>query len=334
MKRVTSSRSCQLVLGLALLSACGEGLEQPDFQQEETTFETTDFAFDDTVLGDEEAALTIAQLRLGTYVRTTSQLNLRSAASATSAILAKMPGGAKVFVVSGPHNTKWYKVNYKTFSGYAHGGYLAKAPAKVITLLNTTQKIVALSFDAGADRGFAARILNVLRDENVKASFGMTGRWAEANPDLVLRMANEGHMLFNHTYSHRSFTGFSTSTAPLTYQERADELWKTHNIIMNLAGKSSKPFFRPPYADYDSGVLYDVFSRGYDYHLMWSCDSLGWKGLTAQEILDRTKTFIKPGAVFLFHVGAQSQDANALAPLIHELKARGYTFAKMSQYLP
>jgi len=316
-----------------VLSACGAGLEDGNGLGDDAHYEDTEFQYNGDILGNEELALTVANLRLGTYVRTTTRLNLRSSYSSTSSILTEMPGGAKVFVVSGPHNTSWYKVTYVGRTGYAHGAYLAAAPAKVVRLLNTTQKIVALTFDAGADRGYAAQILNTLKTYGIKASFGITGRWAEVNPDLVLRMANEGHMIFNHTYSHRSFTGFSTNTAPLSYTTRTDELWKTHSIILNLTGKSSKPYFRPPYADYDTSVLVDVFGRGYDYQLMWSCDSLGWKGLTAQQILDRTKAAIKPGAVFLFHVGAQSQDANALAPLIQTLKAQGYTFATMAQYL-
>ena len=80
---------------------------------------------------------------------------------------------------------------------------------------------MALTFDAGADRGHAEQILDTLANYGVVASFGLTGHWAKENPDLVERMVAEGHMLFNHTYSHRSFTGFSTSEgeAVLTQEE-------------------------------------------------------------------------------------------------------------------
>lgn len=70
---------------------------------------------------------------------------------------------------------------------------------------------VALTFDAGADRGYAEAILDTLDEYGIKASFGITGHWAEENPDLVARMVEDGHMVFNHTWTHRSFTGFSTS---------------------------------------------------------------------------------------------------------------------------
>ncbi|MDQ3044743.1 MAG: polysaccharide deacetylase family protein, partial [Chloroflexota bacterium] len=75
---------------------------------------------------------------------------------------------------------------------------------------------VALTFDAGAERGYAAEILDVLVQYDVKASFGITGHWAKSHPDLVRRIVAEGHMVFNHTWSHSSFTGFSPGTAPLT----------------------------------------------------------------------------------------------------------------------
>ena len=66
---------------------------------------------------------------------------------------------------------------------------------------------MALTFDAGEDRGYAEDILDLLQAEHVPASFGITARWAQANPDLVERMAADGHLLMNHTLEHRSFTG-------------------------------------------------------------------------------------------------------------------------------
>ena len=79
---------------------------------------------------------------------------------------------------------------------------------------------IALTFDAGADRGYAEEILDLLQAEGITASFGMMGRWAEANPDLLQRMVDEGHMLFNHSWSHPSFTGATTEMAPLPTEER------------------------------------------------------------------------------------------------------------------
>lgn len=207
-------------------------------------------------------------------------------------------------------------------------------PALTISKLPTTARVVALTFDAGADVGYTTQILDTLRAEGVKASFGITGKWAEANPALVRRIADEGHMFINHTYSHRSLTGRSTGESALSYDERADELWKTHSMILNLTGVSSKPYFRPPYGDYDETVLADVRSRGYTYNIMWSVDSLGWKGLSKEQIVDRVMTGLEPGAIYLFHVGSQSQDGPALPTMISTLGQKGYSFARVSDYYP
>lgn len=283
-------------------------------------------------LDADEQAVATATHRLGTYVRTTTLLNLRSAAGTHGAILRTMPADASVFVKAGPVNTSWYQISYAGTVGYAHGAYLKTGSAEIVHKLPTTQKVVALTFDAGADRGYTAMILDTLLKEGVKASFGLTGKWSDANPDLVKRIVNEGHMVFNHTYAHDSMTGFSTNKGPMTYAARASELWKTHAAILRISGASTKPYFRPPYGDFDASVMSDISSRGYDFNFMWSLDSLGWKGLTAEQITQRVMNAAQPGAIYLFHVGAQSQDGPALPAMIQQLRAQGYGFATLSDY--
>lgn len=192
---------------------------------------------------------------------------------------------------------------------------------------------VSLSFDAGADRGYADLILDILRDNGVQASFGMTGLWAQQNPDIIQRMNTEGHELINHTWRHGSFTGFSTNSRPLSVDVRASELERTEELIKGLTGKTTKPFFRPPYGDLNEGVLKDVADQGYDYTLMWTIDSFGWNNLPARGIVDRCLSRAVPGSIILFHVGAQSEDALALQAIIDGLRARGFGMVKISDML-
>jgi peptidoglycan-N-acetylglucosamine deacetylase len=206
----------------------------------------------------------------------------------------------------------------------------ATGSAQVITKVSTTKKVAVLTFDAGADRGFVAQILDTLKTEGIEASFGMTGKWAEQNPDIIRRISNEGHDFINHTYTHGSFTGFSTNSSPLTQAQRWQELDRTEAIIQELIGKSTKPYFRPPYGDYNASVNSDIFARGYRFNIMWTVDSLGWKGLSAEEIRQRVVSRTVPGAIHLFHVGEQSQDAAALPLIIDDLQAQGYSFARIS----
>jgi peptidoglycan-N-acetylglucosamine deacetylase len=220
---------------------------------------------------------------------------------------------------------------------FLEGGKPSQAQSRAVTItqLDTSRKVVALTFDAGSDAGYASRILDTLKTNRVKASFGMTGKWAEAHPALLRRIVREGHTVMNHTYSHRSFTGSSTGTSPLSYKQRSGELRKTESAVQRIAGVSTKPYFRPPYGAYDASVLEDVYTLGYKYNVMWSTDSLGWKGYTKQQILQRVLEGRKPGAIYLFHVGSQSQDGPALQSIISELRARGYGFVTINKrHLP
>lgn len=192
---------------------------------------------------------------------------------------------------------------------------------------------VALTFDAGADRGYAEQILDVLAQRKVPASFGMTGQWAQQNQDLVRRMVAEGHQLINHTWSHRSFTGYSAGGRPLSLAERQLELSRTEELLRGLSGRPTKPYFRPPYGDLDDGVLRDVAAAGYGYTIMWTVDSLGWNKLPARGIVERCLSRAAPGAIYLFHVGAESQDAQALPAIVDGLRARGLGFVTVEDLL-
>ena len=188
---------------------------------------------------------------------------------------------------------------------------------------NPGRMTVAFSFDAGADAGYTALILDVLKANGIHASFGMTGKWAEQNPDLLKRIGAEGHGLINHTYDHASFTGESTGKPPLTQAERWQELDQTEAIVQSLVGVTTKPYFRPPYGDFDQSVNEDVGARGYLYNIMWTVDSRGWTGISGQEITQRCLQLAEPGAIYVFHVGSASQDGPALPGIIDGLRAAG-----------
>lgn len=198
---------------------------------------------------------------------------------------------------------------------------------------NPARGSVALTFDAGADRGYAELILDVLRDAGVRASFGVTGLWAEQNPDLVQRMAAEGHRLINHSYDHSSFTGFSTRRRPLTPEQRWAQLDRTEAIIVELTGQSTLPLFRAPYGDTDATVLRDIAARGYAYNVLWSVDSGGWLGLSAGAIIRRCLALAHPGAIYVMHVGAAAQDGPALPAIIAGLQEAGYAFETLDEIL-
>ena len=207
-------------------------------------------------------------------------------------------------------------------------------PALVVRKGDQSRKIVAFSFDAGADVGFASGILDTLAANGIRASFGMTGRWAERNPELLQRIVRDGHHLINHTYDHASMTGAATMTAPLTREQRWEELDRTEEIVQQLTGATTKPYFRPPYGAYDDSVNEDVGARGYAYNILWSVDSRGWMGWSTGAIIQRCLEQAEPGAIYVFHVGSQSQDGPALQAIIDGLRAEGYFIGTVPDVLP
>lgn len=196
--------------------------------------------------------------------------------------------------------------------------------------LPTSSKVVALTLDAGSDVGYTDLILDTLAAKGVAASFGVTGEFAAAHPDQVRRMAREGHVVMNHTYRHYSYTGVSSTRVFLSAADRQADLDRADAVLAPLIGRTTKPFWRPPYGDYNTSVLDDVGAIGYRYTVMWTFDSLGWKGLTVDQIVARVFERIEPGAIVVMHVGSQSQDGPALARIIDGLRDRGYSFTTIA----
>lgn len=196
-------------------------------------------------------------------------------------------------------------------------------PAVVVREGSASQPRIALTFDAGSDAGATSRILDMLAERGIPASFGLTGRWVEQYPDLAREIADRGHRVINHTQNHFSFTGFSTNTAPLTRQERVAQLQQAEGAIRAVAGADSRPWFRPPYGDYDDSVLVDVATAGYGYVIMWSVDSLGWRGDDPADVARRTIGALEPGAIALMHLGSASTDVDALPAILDAVADRG-----------
>jgi len=193
---------------------------------------------------------------------------------------------------------------------------------------------VVLTFDAGADAGYTSQILDTLAANGIVAAFGITGAWAEDNPDLLRRIVAEGHELINHTYDHSSFTGLSTTRPPLSQATRWEQLDRTEAIVQQTAGASTLPYFRPPYGDYDDSVNADVGARGYRYNVMWTVDSFGWYGYEAPRIIEKVMNEVSPGAIIIMHVGSASQDGPALQRVIDGLEQRGYGFVPLTAIAP
>jgi peptidoglycan/xylan/chitin deacetylase (PgdA/CDA1 family) len=205
-------------------------------------------------------------------------------------------------------------------------------PAQIVQHGDATKPVVALTFDAGYEQIYTDQILDILKQEGVKASFGITGVWATDYPDLLKRIAAEGHDIFNHSYHHWSFTGQSAQNAPLTEQQIRDELDTTDAVIKKLTGVSTRPYFRPPYGDRNDAVDAAASADGYTYDVLWSNSSQGWQGGSTDDIVQRVVAQVHPGAIITMHLGV-AEDAYALKPIIDGLRSAGYGFVTLPEMI-
>ena len=199
--------------------------------------------------------------------------------------------------------------------------------------LPTTDKVVALTFDAGAGATGAGPILQTLRETGAAATFFLTGRWAETYPNLA-REIGARYPVGNHTYDHPDLT--KPSDADVRQQ-----LDRAREAILRHAGVDPRPLFRFPFGAASPHAIALVNAAGYGA-VAWTVDTRGWMGTSGGQSVDtvvqRVLDALQPGAIVIMHVGANPQDgstldADALPRVIAEIRARGYDFVAISAFL-
>ena len=204
--------------------------------------------------------------------------------------------------------------------------------AKVVYAGPNDRPAVALTFDTGIDAGHMPEVLDILKKHGILGTFGITGEWAVTNPALLKRIVAEGHAIVNHSWSHPSFTGEDTDTTPLSDEAIRGELKRTEEKIQQIAGVSTKPYFRPPYGDYDSRVDKIAFEEGYKYNVLWYVDGLGWEGRPTAQVVSVTLANAVNGAIYLYHTD-NPYEYKALEEIIEGMEERGFQLLTIPQLL-
>lgn len=216
----------------------------------------------------------------------------------------------------------------------------AKQTPIAVKSVTTSARVVAITFSIGNDPSSAAKvtaILKTLRDRNVVASFGVPGNWAADHPDLVKSIVADGNQLIDETYDEKSFTGRSSSQAALTSAARIQELTKADQIFQQITGKSTRPYYRPPFGDIDLGpnssVEKDAAKAGFTVAVLWSVDTRSWSASQTVGQMIATASAAKPGNIILFSVSTAGgdKDVSALPQIIDNLHSSGYEFATVGQ---
>ncbi len=200
------------------------------------------------------------------------------------------------------------------------------------TRLPTTDKVVALTFDAGGNNAGVAPILKALAAAGVPATFFLTGKWTEVYPNDARTIASS-YPIGNHTYDHPHLTGLSDAQV-------AKEVTHAQSVIVATTHHDPRPLFRFPYGSTDARTLADIHRLGYG-GIRWTVDTLGWEGKSLGQstttVIQRVLNGLRPGEIVLMHVGAANDgstlDANALPALIGALRTRGYRLVLVGSYV-
>ncbi|HHW30309.1 MAG TPA: delta-lactam-biosynthetic de-N-acetylase [Clostridiaceae bacterium] len=182
---------------------------------------------------------------------------------------------------------------------------------------DTTQKHIYLTFDEGYENGYTSKILDVLKENDVKSIFFVTGSYIEKNPDLIKRMLQEGHKVGNHTVNHPSLPGVDNSRLE-------KELAGLEERFFELYGERFE-YMRPPMGEYSERVLAAAKQLGYKT-VFWSFaykdyDVNDQKG--QEYAYNKIMSNLHNGAVLLLHA-VSKDNAEVLDRLIKDIRAQGY----------
>jgi polysaccharide deacetylase family sporulation protein PdaB len=202
---------------------------------------------------------------------------------------------------------------------------------RVFYNMQTTQKIVALTFDDGPNPPYTEQLLDVLKENHVSATFFLIGQNVEKHPELVKRIAAEGHQLGNHTYHHMDLLKADRKLI-------ADEVDRTNQVITAASGITPH-LVRPPHGFRDPVVMEMMAERNLKV-VEWSVMSRDWLNPGVDTIVERTISKVKNGSIILLHDGdgiaaqdSRAQTIEATRRIIQILSAQGYKFVTVDEIL-
>jgi peptidoglycan/xylan/chitin deacetylase (PgdA/CDA1 family) len=193
--------------------------------------------------------------------------------------------------------------------------------------LKSNEKVIALTFDDGPGPKNTAQVLEILKKNNIKATFFMVGQMVKYFPQIAKQVAADGHVIGNHTWHHWYFQ-MDGATA-------ASEIDRTADIIYKTTGEKTT-LFRPPGGFLNNGLAQYAKNKKYAV-MMWSEESGDAERRSPQVpmLVKNVLKYAKPGAIVLLHDGGgnRSKSVKALPEMIAGLKAQGYRFVTIPQLL-
>ena len=190
---------------------------------------------------------------------------------------------------------------------------------------NEQENKIYLTFDAGYENGNTEKILDALKENNVKAAFFLVGNYLETCPEMVKRMVEEGHIVGNHTYHHKDMMTLTTKEVFMK------ELTDMENLYLEVIGSDMPKFYRPPQGKFSENQLQWAKEEGYKT-CFWSLAYVDWdekKQPSKEDAMEKLTKRIHPGAIILLH-STSSTNGEIMDDIIKEWKKMGYTFGQLS----
>ncbi len=192
-----------------------------------------------------------------------------------------------------------------------------------IYCVETTEKKIAITFDAAWSAEDTQELIHILEKHNAKATVFCVGDWIESNKDAVKAFYENGHEIANHSDTHADFSKASS-------QEIKQEIEDCNKKITEIIGK--KPLLcRAPSGAYDNKSI--AVCEGLEMKMIqWDVDSLDWKKLSVEEMYSRVTNKVQNGSILLFHNGVENTP-DALDRILEKLKKDGYEFVTVSELI-
>ena len=190
---------------------------------------------------------------------------------------------------------------------------------------NNNDKYIYVTFDLGYEAGYTAKILDVLKENNVPAAFFITVHYVNTASDLVQRMIDNGHIIGNHTVNHKSMPGLSKD-------KLTEELMNLHTAIYEKFGYEMK-YMRPPKGEYSEKSLDITTKLGY-VPVMWSFAYADWdeaKQPSHNEGINKIVDNVHNGEIMLLHATSKT-NMEILDTIIKQIKDMGYEFKSLDQF--
>lgn len=199
------------------------------------------------------------------------------------------------------------------------------SPTKELPIYSVERndKKIAITFDAAYGDEYTLDILDTLDKYNIKSTFFLVKFWIDKYPHQVVEIYNRGHEIGNHSATHPNMS-------TLSKEQIEEELNSTGDRIYELTNE--KPFlFRPPFGDYNNLVIQTCRENGY-YPIQWDIDSLDWKNLGVQPVVDTVVRNIDSGSIVLFHNNAD-YITEYLPIVIERLLEKGFEIVPVSELI-